>query len=144
MMKLANSISNFKSTSSSLSSHIRRHYIDILIVFALVIVASVASYLGAQLINPIIVKLQNIWFNADTARVFNDMVSRGGDHSRLKVHPLFSLIAYPPIKVLEKALHLEPVVAVRIVIAAVAGLWLGALFITLRLLGCRRFDASII
>ncbi len=142
-MKLVSPISNFKSILSSLSPQIRRHYIDILIAFVFVILGGVASYLGAQLIDPIIVKVWNSWFGGDMPRVFDNMTSRGSDHYRLKVHPLFSLIAFPPVTVLEKALHLEPIIAVRIVIAAVAALWLGTLFITLRLLGCRRFDAML-
>jgi hypothetical protein len=55
-----------------------------------------------------IVKLQDIWLGVDIARVFDNMTSRGSNHYRLKVHPLFSLIAYPPVTVLEKALHLDP------------------------------------
>jgi len=38
---------------------------------------------------------------------------------------------------------LEPITAVRIVIAAVASLWFSSLFILLRLIGCRQFDAAL-
>ena len=142
-MKLVSSISNFKTDLPSISRQIRRHYIDILIALALVITGGVTSYLGAQLIDPISVNVWDSWFGGDMPRVFANMTSRWSDHSRLKVHPLFSLIAYPLVIVLEKAFHLEPIIAVRIVIATVGALWLGTLFITLRLLGCRRFDAML-
>ncbi len=91
-MKLVSSISNFKSILSSLSPQIRRHRIDILIAFAFVIVGGVTSYLGAQLIDPIIVKVWDSWFGGVIPRVFDNMTSRGSNHYRLKVHPLFSLL----------------------------------------------------
>jgi hypothetical protein len=142
-MKIVSSTSNFKTDLSSISRQIRRYHIDILIALSLVIIGGVASYLGAQLIDPISVYVWDSWFGSDMPRVFANMTSRGSDHYRVKVHPLFSLIAYPPVIVLEKVLHLAPIIAERIVISATAALWLATLFITLRLLGCRRFDALL-
>ncbi|WP_414571529.1 hypothetical protein [Nostoc sp. CCY 9925] len=142
-MKIVRSISNLKSIPSFLFQQIQQHWIDILITFVLAIAGGFASYLGAQLIDPVIVRVWDVWFSGDTPRVFDNMTSLSSDHQRLRVHPLFSLIAYPPVKVLEKVLHFEPITAVRIVIAVVAALWLGVLFITLRSIGCRRFDATL-
>ncbi|MGA7931971.1 MAG: hypothetical protein WCA35_00175 [Kovacikia sp.] len=141
-MKLVSLRFRIKSLLSSLSLQIRRHFIDILITFAFVTFGGVASYLGAQLIAPVILKLYDVWFDSDTGRVFDQMTS-ATNLSRLSVHPLFVLIAFPPVKLLEKVLHLNPITSVRIVIAAVAAFWLGTLFTTLRLLGCQRFDAIL-
>ncbi|MBD2593975.1 hypothetical protein H6G74_06485 [Nostoc spongiaeforme FACHB-130] len=142
-MKLLSSIPNFKSILSLLYLQIRQNWIDVLTAIILAILGGVACYLGAQLIDPVITKVINVWFGGDMQRVFDNMTSRLSNHYRLKVHPLFSLLAYPGVKVLEKAFNFEPVTAVRIVIAVVAALWLSSLFITLRLLGCRRFDATL-
>lgn len=103
------------------------------------------SYLGAQLIDPVIFDWDtyNTWFQADIPRVFANMTARGGGHYRTKVHPLFSLTAFPPVYVLTDVLGIEPITAVRIVIAVVASLWFSTLFILLRLINCRRFDATL-
>ncbi len=141
-MKLVSRIFDFKSLVIFFSRQIRQNLIDILIIFALVTFGGVASYFGAQLIDPVIVKLYDVWFGSDTGRIFDSMTI-ATNLSRLSVHPLFALIAFPPVKLLEKILHLNPILSVRIVIASVAAFWLGTLFVTLRLLGCQRLDAIL-
>jgi hypothetical protein len=69
------------------------------------------------------------------------MTQRLSNHYRVKVHPLFSLIAFSPVYVLRKPLGIDAITAVRLVIAAVASLWLGTMFVLLRLIGCRRTAA---
>jgi hypothetical protein len=123
-----------------------QYWRDILLIVIIVAVAGFASYQGAQLISPIIFDENTItvkWFTADTMRVFANMTDRWSDHSRIKVHPLFSLIAFPPVYVLQTALGVEPITAVRMVMAAVASLWFAALFVLLRLMSCRQFDAAL-
>ena len=108
--------------------------------------AGFASYQGAQLINPAFTfdkQTGDAWFHTDTPRVFDDMAVYEGEHYRTNLHPLFVIIALPPVYALKTALSLEPVTAVRIVIATVAALWLSSLLILLRLIGCRRFDAAL-
>jgi hypothetical protein len=68
-MKIVNPISNFKSIPSSLSFQIRLHYLDVFIAFAFAIVSGVASYLGSQLISPVIFKVYDIWFRSDIPRI---------------------------------------------------------------------------
>lgn len=121
---------------------VRQYWLDILIVIFLAVTAIFVSYRGTQLVDSVIFYLNNFWFEADIPRVFSNMLFRWGDHYRTKVHPLFSLIAYPPVFGLT-SLGVEPITAVRTVIAAVASLWLSLLFIVLRLVGCRRFDAVL-
>ena len=125
---------------------IRQYWQDILIVFVLGALVILTSYYLAQLIDPAIVSFEsvNAWFDSDAARIFNVMTSSGSyEHSRTKVHPLFSLIAYPPTFILRKVLGIESLIAVRFVCAGVAALWISVLFIILRLIGCFRLDAIL-
>lgn len=123
----------------------RQHWGDILLIVVLALAAGFASYQGAQLINPRMLldkQTTDVWFHSDATRVFDDMTIYEIDHNRTNVHPLFLLIAFPPVYLL-KTLSLEPITAVRIVIAIVAALWISSLFVLLRLIGCRRFDAAL-
>ncbi len=128
------------------SKSLRQHRVDIAIVVALMLMAGFLSYQGAQAIDPVILDEKTIvvkWFTADTMRVFTNMTDRWSDHNRLKVHPLFSLLAFPPVYFLNAILGIQLLAAVKIVIATVASLWLGTLFFLLRLIGCPRFDATL-
>lgn len=118
---------------------------DLLLVVTLATVVGFASYLGAQRIDPMIFDSNsvNIWFQSDISRVFSNMTDHKGNHYRTQVHPLFSLLAFPPVYALKTVLGIPAITAVRIVIAAIASLWISALFILLRLIGCHRFDATL-
>ena len=135
----------FKLAMESFSRLIVRYWRDLTIVVVLAAIAGLASYQGAKLIDPIILHNDGVdsWFNADSPRVFANMSSRGGDHYRTKVHPLFSLMTEPVVHILNKVLHIQPDVGVRLVIAGVASLWIIVFYGLLRLIGCRRFDSSI-
>jgi hypothetical protein len=124
----------------------RHHWQDILLVAVLATVVGYASYQGAQLINPEIIlnlRTQDTWFDGDITRVFTDMAIFEADHGRSDVHPLFSLVTMPFVYLVKSARSLEPITAVRIVLAAFTSLWFSLLFILLRLIGCRRFDATL-
>lgn len=130
---------------NSIYHQVRQHWQDILIVVFLAAAAGFASYQGGKLINPMLFDKQagDVWFHSDIGRVVDDMTVYGIDHDHTNVHPLFLLILFPVVYVLKTALLLEPITAVRIVIAVVAGLWFSSLFISLRVIGCRRFDATL-
>ena len=70
------------------------------------------------------------------------MISRQYGHWRSNIHPLFSLTAYIPTFLL-KHIGVEKITATRIVFSVVAALWLSAMFILLRLTGCRKLDAIL-
>jgi hypothetical protein len=53
------------------------------------------------------------WFDADVARVFDNLVARSSDHYRTEVHPLFSILTYPLVYVLRRGLGLDREIAVR-------------------------------
>jgi hypothetical protein len=136
---------NISIQQSNVQRQIHLKWQDTAIVLILAIIGGLASFSGAQLVEPLIVneKANNIWFEADVARVFDNMTNRGSNHYRTKVHPLFSIVALPPVYLLEKILSLDTLTSVRTVIAVVAAIWLAVLFIVLRLIGCRRFDAIL-
>jgi hypothetical protein len=144
-MKISKLIPNVSIESPNINSAARQHRLDILILVVLAVAAGFTSYQAAKLVNPIIFNpnTNNVWFDADIPRIFANMTERTSDHYRVKVHPLFSLIAFSPVYVLRKALGIDAIAAVRLVIAAVASLWLGTMFVLLRLIGCRRFDATL-
>ncbi|HEY9711562.1 MAG TPA: hypothetical protein V6D48_25360, partial [Oculatellaceae cyanobacterium] len=121
----------------------KKYWSDLLIIVGLGVAVGFASYLAGQLIDPLIWRTWDFWFEADIIRVLKSMTTGGGDDNRTSVHPLFSLIAYPPVYVLKAALGIETITAVRVVVAAVASLWFSTLFILLRVIGCRRFDAVL-
>lgn len=120
---------------------------DALLGLFLAVVAGIASFLIARLIDPVVLQYGeqygDMWFDADIPRTFIDMTQRWASQHRTSRHPLFSLAANPPVYLLRKALELDPVTAVRTVVSVVAGLWTLVLFVLLRSIGCRRLDALI-
>jgi hypothetical protein len=130
---------------SHLACQAGQYWRDVVIVFVLAVGAAFASYQGAQAVDPVIVNENawDAWFNSDVPRVYAEMVFRGASHWRINAHPLFPLITFPLVFILRAGLHLEPISAVRMVIAGVASLWISTLFLILRLVGCRRLDALL-
>lgn len=128
-----------------LSARIYHKRADILCGLLLGTAAGVASWLGARSIDPVALgwDTQNCWFKADLFRVFGNMVSVFSNHSRTNVHPLFPLVAFPPVQLLQSVFGLDRLIAVRAVFAGVAAAWGIALFVLLRLIGCKRFDAVL-
>lgn len=120
----------------------RQYWQDILIIVALAIAAAIALSYATGLINSVIYEENNTWFDSDTYRVFSNMSDRGGTHARTRVHPIFSLIAFPPVYLLKLA-GLDTIAAVRGVILVVACLWISALYTLLRLIGFYRFDCVL-
>lgn len=87
--------------------------------------------------------LDGIWFQADPVRVLGDMTDRFGNHSRTNVHPLFVLLTHPLVMVLRLLTGASASTAARLLIAFFAGIWIVLVFSLLRVLGCRRLDATI-
>lgn len=125
---------------------IRPYLADAIVLFVLVIAAGIASYSGANLIGANVLDMKHFgdtWFDSDVAAYFEGLKNRLSLlHVRTYKHPLFSLILCLPVYGL-KALGIDFIVATRLYIATIAGVWLGALYVLLRLLECRRFDAIL-
>jgi hypothetical protein len=115
------------------------------IVAALLLAVSVGllSFYGATLVPDAIIDVYDVWFSADPPRVYANMTSRDSEHSRTSVHPIYSLLTYPPTLPLRKLASVPPPIAVQSVLSAVAALWTLTLFVILRRLGCRLIDASL-
>src|ERR687885_776188 len=102
-MKFSEFRANYQNWLSRIYSRAYPYWQDILLAVALAALASFASYQGAQLINPVIVDDQSfdVWFEADSPRVFANMTDRHSDNARTKVHPLFTLITFPIVFVIK-------------------------------------------
>lgn len=120
----------------------RRVWRDVALAGALSIGLGLMSWGGAAAIGPAVLSYNDVWFEADSLRVFLNMSNRWSDQHRMTVHPLFSLLVFPFVKVL-RLLGLESPLAVRAVIAAVAASWAASLYGVLRLIGCHRADAGL-
>ena len=122
------------------------YFLDLLLVISFAAVAAAGAH---WLQSKMDVRLDDhrtgdeVYFNADIPRVFSHMTDRNSDHFRIKVHPLFLIVAYPPTLALQRFAHLPPPVAVRAVIASVAAVWTVMIFGILRLSGSRRGDAVL-
>lgn len=114
-------------------------FVVALIVFCL---AAIGSSVAQSRVNPAATAAPNVWFQADSGRVYKNMTERYSNHYRTKVHPLFSLATHPVVHG-ASLLGIDKAVAVRALVAAVAGLVLAMLFAILRVVGTRLFDALV-
>ena len=145
-MNFSSPTSDLQAKHQSLAEQIRQHWPDLVIVFVLMIAVGLASYLGAVFIGQNILDKANYgdtWFDSDVSAYFEALTNPDHPlHARTYKHPLFSLILSTPVYAL-KILGIETITALRLLIATIASLWLATLFILLRLIGCRRFDALL-
>jgi hypothetical protein len=116
------------------------HFLDIGILCGLAALAGLLSYRASALIA---FNVWDVWFEASLPRIYSNMVLMNSDQSRSNLHPLFSLLVYPPTTFLRKGLGLDPVVAVRLMLAFAAGFWVSLMYLLFRTLGCRRLDALL-
>ncbi len=84
----------------------------------------------------------DVWFEGDLPVVFRNLLDRFSDQTRNGDHPLFPLLATVPVTVLHR-LGASDSAAVGVFLAAVAAIWGGLLYTTLRLAELRRLDATL-
>jgi len=84
----------------------------------------------------------DIWFEADTSRVYYNLIRYGSDHHRTSVHPLITLFLSTPALFL-RTVGLGPDLAVRVMMAMGAGLLASSFFILCRVITTRNLDAAI-
>lgn len=91
--------------------------IDLLIAACFCLIAICIAVSGFSLTShePGLLEYKNIWFQADIARVIDNMTNRGGSHWRTSVHPITSILLYP-IGGLLTTLGLSPTTAARMVV----------------------------
>ena len=87
-------------------------------------------------------RIQDLWFDADTQRVFDNLTDRYSDHYRTSVHPLTSLLLSTPTVILEN-LGLPPELAARLILAVGAGLLAATFFYLCNWITGRTIDALV-
>ena len=85
--------------------------------------ASAWSLIGSSILGERIDSYQTFdrWFESDIPQVYDNLTNLQSVHRTLR-HPLFSLLFYPPVKVLS-LLGVDHILSVRILVAVLAGLW---------------------
>ena len=137
---------NFPPLGRSLfASKLYQHRLDLSILSFLLFEAAIMSFAGSQLINPALLQdyTEDVWFGSDIARVLGNLTNLNSNFFRAKVHPLFPILTFPVTRLIILITNLPPVDAVRVLVAMTAAMWIGVMFITLRLIGCRRWDAAL-
>ncbi len=123
-------------------------WLDVLLILLLVLGAGLAAFHGAQRLPPALAVSEeqgdDVWFDSDMPHILSNMSSRWADHRHvIAPYPLFILAAVPLVKASQLAFRLDALTAAQAAMALVASLWMGALFVLLRLLSGRRVDAVV-
>jgi hypothetical protein len=84
-------------------------------------------------------KSLDLWFDADTHWVYDNMSNLNSEH-RTKRHPLFSIVTWPVVKVLS-IVGIPKLLAVRIVLAIIAAIWIAAVYTIILLITGSLFNA---
>jgi hypothetical protein len=84
----------------------------------------------------------DVWFESDVPRMYENLTSRR-TYSRSTHHPVFHLGAVLLGTLLVKIAGIDPVTALRGLLALTCGLWTAGVFALLRAVGCRRGDAVL-
>ncbi|WP_144266079.1 hypothetical protein [Pleurocapsa sp. PCC 7327] len=109
---------------------------DLAIAIVLILCAGLASYQGS-LLTQSVEQRDNIWFAGDSALVFTQVSSPENDVYRRVRHPWFPILAPALVYLLKITSGVDSYRAWSLVTAGVASLWIGMLFVLLRLIGCR-------
>ena len=121
---------------------------DIAIIAILALSMAIGSYLLFNWLNDqmqnTLIWVNDRWFDSDIYRIYYVMTDRLSlEHERSSTHPLFSIIAYPTMQAMTSILGIGPPRALKLLVAISAALWIGCIYTTIRLIGCKKFDATI-
>lgn len=125
--------------------------LDVLIVGLLALGAALGSWQGSALAGAALdVRgrsaggYDDIWFDADVSDLHQRLTTGNYEQNHTVRHPLVPLMARLPMRLFLRAVPgADPVNVVRSGLTVVAALWASLLFLTLRLVGCRRSDATL-
>jgi hypothetical protein len=122
-----------------------RPRVDVAIAALAFLVVSAVTWGATRTIDPRLLTLEtvDVWFEADIARVVENVSDRWSNHYRAKVHPIFALLVLPVVYLLKAVLSVDAWTAIRMVLTIAAGLWTIGLYAVLRLIGCGRTDSGI-
>ncbi|MEG4321325.1 MULTISPECIES: hypothetical protein [unclassified Microcoleus] len=130
-----------KSLSPSQLFH--KYQADVWLVLSLIFFTGCTSFAAAQLVNPLVFNVTDIWFDSDINKSFFRMSDSNYNHATISAHPLYALFSCLPILAILTIFHLEPITGIRAFISVVSGLFIGTIFILFRLLGYQKIDAAI-
>lgn len=120
---------------------------DLLIAFFLSLSFSLLVFYLSAFIPEVLMMQSNrgdVWFQGDLPRNYAIMTTNDSDfYVRVKTHPLFALITYPAVKIILKVFNLQPLEAVRVIMALVAFSWVFLLFQLLRMMKCNRLETVL-
>lgn len=116
-------------------------YRDITILLGLISMISILvfTYFPIDLI-----RLQDVWFDADTYRISEGLLDNMFiAHNRSAVHPLFPIMSSPLPMLLTRFFSIDSAIALRVTTAALASIWITSLYLLLKLIGCPRLDSTV-
>jgi hypothetical protein len=117
-------------------------YFPILLFLVFLVAIGISFSISGTLAAANIQRTQDLWFDADTQRVFDNLTYRFSDHYRTSVHPLTSLLLSTPTIILE-SLGCSAEFAARLTIAVGAGLLAVTFFYLCTWVTGRAFDALL-
>lgn len=121
-----------------------RHATDVATAFLLMMFSVAWSVMLSGRLNPALFVWDiDLFFDSDVPRILMDMTDRFGAQADSAVHPLFPLTVIPLMTALQWAFSIDSVTAARALLAALAAFWSVGLYFSMRLVGCRIFDASL-
>lgn len=105
---------------------------------AFVVAGALTLFLANRIPTVFLHPLANdVWYESDMARVFENMTQRDGGHVWAAKHPIFALLIWPAVSFF-KALGADAILAVRLTLALNAGACAALLVKVLRLDGLER------
>jgi hypothetical protein len=116
-----------------------------LVLLTFLILGSTTSLIAHSFIDPVLLTqlpADDAWFQGDISRVYRNMTSGNSNHYRAKVHPLFSISTLPVVAGLAR-LGVDRMMSCLGLMALMAGIWTGALFIMCRTLTGHLGQASL-
>jgi hypothetical protein len=117
-------------------------YIPILLCLVFLAAMAISFSISGTLTAANIHRTQDLWFDADTQRVFDNLTYRFSDHYRTSVHPLASLLISTPTIILE-SLGWPAESAARLAMAMGAGLLAVTFFYLCNWVTERALDALV-
>jgi hypothetical protein len=117
-------------------------YAPILMVLVFLAAIAISLAVSGTLTAANIHRMQDLWFDADTQRVFDNLTYRFSDHYRTSVHPLTSLLISTPTIILE-SLGWPAEWAARLAMAMGAGLLAVTFFYLCNWVTGRALDALV-
>ena len=117
-------------------------YFPIILFLVFLAAMAISFSISGTLTAASIQRTQDLWFDADTRRVFDNLTYRFSDHYRTSVHPLTSLLLSTPTIILQ-SLGCSAEFAARITIAVGAGLLALTFFYLCTWIAGRVIDALV-